>query len=66
MFQNDCSPIHVASQGKPEIVQLLLEHKCDVNVKDNVSIIRAHQMKSANFALVLYNQSNFYRFLGNV
>ena len=37
LLQNDCSPIHVASQGKPEIVQLLLEYKCDVNVKDNVS-----------------------------
>ena len=37
LFQNDCSPIHTASQGKPAIVQLLLEYKCDVNVKDNVS-----------------------------
>ncbi|XP_052779354.1 poly [ADP-ribose] polymerase tankyrase-2-like [Mya arenaria] len=33
-YTNDCSPIHVASQGKPDIVQLLLENKCDVNVKD--------------------------------
>jgi len=38
MLQNDCCPIHVASQGKPEIVQLLLDHKCDVNVRDNVSL----------------------------
>lgn len=41
-YVNDCSPIHVASQGKPEIVQLLLEHKCDVNVKDNRGNLAIH------------------------
>jgi len=33
-YTNDCCPIHTASQGKKEIVELLLQHKCDVNVKD--------------------------------
>lgn len=41
-YVNDCSPIHVASQGKPEIVQLLLEHKSDVNVKDNRGNLAIH------------------------
>lgn len=36
-LQHDCCPIHVASQGKPEVVKLLIEAKCDVNVKDSVS-----------------------------
>ncbi|XP_050410829.2 ankyrin repeat domain-containing protein 6 [Patella vulgata] len=33
-YTHDCCPIHVASQGKPEIVRLLLEQNCDVNVTD--------------------------------
>ncbi|KAL4226275.1 hypothetical protein ACF0H5_014259 [Mactra antiquata] len=34
-YANECCPIHVASQGKPEIVKMLLDHNCDVNVRDN-------------------------------
>lgn len=41
-YVNDCSPIHTASQGKPAIVQLLLEYKCDVNVKDNRGNLAIH------------------------
>ncbi|XP_052227446.1 putative ankyrin repeat protein RF_0381 [Dreissena polymorpha] len=41
-YTNDCCPIHVASQGKPEIVQLLLDHKCDVNVRDNRGNLPIH------------------------
>ncbi|KAK6167385.1 hypothetical protein SNE40_021425 [Patella caerulea] len=33
-YTHDCCPIHVASQGKPEIVRLLLEQNCNVNVTD--------------------------------
>ena len=36
-FQHNSCPIHVASQGKPEIVKLLIEADCDVNVLDDVS-----------------------------
>lgn len=41
-YTNDCCPIHVASQGKLEIVQLLLEYKCDVNVRDNRGNLPLH------------------------
>lgn len=33
-YTHDCCPIHVASQGKTEIVRLLIEAKCNVNVQD--------------------------------
>lgn len=33
-YTHNCRPIHVASQGRLEIVKLLVEKKCDVNVKD--------------------------------
>ena len=36
LFQNDSCPIHVASQGKPDIVDLLIANNCDVNAKDGV------------------------------
>ena len=39
LFQHNSCAIHVASQGKPEIVKLLLDAKCDVNVVDAVSSI---------------------------
>ncbi|XP_060568285.1 ankyrin repeat and sterile alpha motif domain-containing protein 1B-like [Ruditapes philippinarum] len=41
-YTNDCCPIHVASQGKPDIVKLLLEHKCNVNVRDNRDNLPLH------------------------
>ncbi|XP_045165033.2 ankyrin repeat and sterile alpha motif domain-containing protein 1B-like [Mercenaria mercenaria] len=41
-YTNDCCPIHVASQGKPDIVQLLLQHKCNVNVRDNRENLPLH------------------------
>ena len=37
-LQHDCCPIHVASQGKPDVVKLLIQAKCDVNVQDSVSV----------------------------
>uniref|UniRef100_K1RLA6 Ankyrin-3 n=1 Tax=Magallana gigas TaxID=29159 RepID=K1RLA6_MAGGI len=33
-YTHDCCPIHVASQGKPEIVRMLLDKGANVNVKD--------------------------------
>lgn len=33
-YTHDCCPIHVASQGKPDIVRMLLEKGAKVNVKD--------------------------------
>ncbi|XP_055995316.1 ankyrin repeat and sterile alpha motif domain-containing protein 1B-like [Ostrea edulis] len=33
-YTHDCCPIHVASQGKPNIVRMLLEKGAKVNVKD--------------------------------
>lgn len=41
-FTHDCCPIHVASQGKPEVVKLLIEAKCDVNVKDSRGMTPLH------------------------
>lgn len=34
-YTHDCCPIHVASQGKPEIVKMLIAANCNVNVQDN-------------------------------
>ncbi len=39
IFQHNSCAIHVASQGKKEIVQMLLDAKCEVNVKDDVSTL---------------------------
>ncbi|XP_021355949.1 tankyrase-2-like [Mizuhopecten yessoensis] len=41
-YTHDCCPIHVASQGKPTIVQMLLDAKCNVNVKDNRGNLPIH------------------------
>ncbi|XP_069105647.1 ankyrin repeat domain-containing protein 6-like [Argopecten irradians] len=41
-YTHDCCPIHVASQGKPTIVQMLLEANCNVNVKDNRGNLPIH------------------------
>lgn len=41
-FTHDCCPIHVASQGKPDVVRLLLEAKCDVNVQDSRGMTALH------------------------
>ncbi|VDD83359.1 unnamed protein product [Mesocestoides corti] len=32
--QHDCCPIHAASQGKPEIVRILIEAKCNIDARD--------------------------------
>lgn len=40
ILQHDSCPIHAASQGKPKIVKLLIEAGCDVNVRDEVSLVR--------------------------
>ena len=36
-FQNKSCAIHVAAQGKEDVVKLLIESKCDVNAVDGVS-----------------------------
>ena len=36
-LQGQSYPIHIAAQGKPDIVKLLINAKCDVNVRDHVS-----------------------------
>ncbi|XP_033726929.1 poly [ADP-ribose] polymerase tankyrase-2-like [Pecten maximus] len=41
-YTHDCCPIHVASQGKPAIVQMLLDANCNVNVKDNRGNLPIH------------------------
>ncbi|XP_076456786.1 uncharacterized protein LOC143291073 [Babylonia areolata] len=41
-FTHDCCPIHVASQGKPDVVRLLIEAKCDVNAKDSRGMTALH------------------------
>jgi hypothetical protein len=38
IVQHNSSAIHAASQGKPEVVKLLIEANCRVNVQDDVSI----------------------------
>ena len=48
-FQHDCCPIHVASQGKPEIVRMLLDNGANINVKDVVSF--STYRGSRNFCL---------------
>lgn len=39
LLQHDSCAIHVASQGKKEIVQMLLDAGCKVNVRDDVSFV---------------------------
>ncbi|XP_074657109.1 uncharacterized protein LOC141910278 [Tubulanus polymorphus] len=39
---NKSCPIHVASQGKPEVVKLLIEAKCNINVKDEGGKLPIH------------------------
>lgn len=41
-YTHDCCPIHVASQGKPEIVKMLLDAGAQVNVKDNRGNLPLH------------------------
>ncbi|KAK7091540.1 protein phosphatase 1 regulatory subunit 12A-like [Littorina saxatilis] len=41
-FTHDCCPIHVASQGKPDVVKLLIEAKCNVNVQDSRGMTALH------------------------
>eukprot|EP00106_Octopus_bimaculoides_P017594 XP_014785036.1 PREDICTED: serine/threonine-protein phosphatase 6 regulatory ankyrin repeat subunit B-like [Octopus bimaculoides] len=41
-YTHDCCPIHVASQGKIEIVNMLLEAGSKVNVKDNRGNLPLH------------------------
>ncbi|XP_064597526.1 ankyrin repeat domain-containing protein 6-like [Liolophura sinensis] len=41
-YTHDCCAIHVASQGKPEIVQMLLDVGCDVNVRDDRGNLALH------------------------
>ncbi|XP_036368253.1 ankyrin-3 isoform X1 [Octopus sinensis] len=41
-YTHDCCPIHVASQGKMEIVKMLLEAGSKVNVKDNRGNLPLH------------------------
>lgn len=41
-YTHDCCPIHVASQGKPEIVKMLIDAKCNVNVQDIRGLTPVH------------------------
>lgn len=41
-FTHDCCPIHVASQGKPDVVKLLIDAKCNVNVMDSRGMTALH------------------------
>lgn len=41
-YTHDCCPIHVASQGKQEIVKMLIEAGSKVNVKDNRGNLPLH------------------------
>ncbi|KAK3088450.1 hypothetical protein FSP39_019357 [Pinctada imbricata] len=57
-YTHDCCPIHVASQGKPAIVKLLLEAKCDVNVTDvrgNLPLHHAAMKGHHDIMLMLIN-----------
>ena len=64
-LQHNCCPIHVASQGKLEIVEMLLAAKCDVNVRDDVSMtyyvidffVLWRHIFHLIFILTSYNQS---------
>lgn len=60
-YTHDCCPIHVASQGKPEIVQMLLDAKCNVNVKDirgNLPIHHAAMKGHADIIQTLINNGS--------
>lgn len=65
VLQHDSNAIHVASHGKPEIVEMLIQAGCEVNARDEV-MTYSYQMVCTlffyyMFFVYLMNASYFYR-----